>query len=90
MKTEGGLDAQIHVFLTSALVGGECSASRPGRFNPVKRTPVSHWLGSWVGPRTSLNDVDKRKFLILSGLDLRPLGRPVRSQSLYRLSYRGS
>jgi hypothetical protein len=30
-----------------------------------------------------------RKFLTLLGLDLRPLGRPARSQSLYRLSYPG-
>jgi hypothetical protein len=28
MKTYGGVDVQIHVFLTSALVGGEWSASR--------------------------------------------------------------
>jgi hypothetical protein len=32
MKTYGGLDVQIHVFLTSALVGDEWSGSRPGRF----------------------------------------------------------
>jgi hypothetical protein len=43
-----------------------------------------------VGPRTGLEDVEKRKFLTLSGLKLRPLRRPARSQSLYRLSYPGS
>jgi hypothetical protein len=32
----------------------------------------------------------KRIFLILPGLELRPLGRPSRSQSLYRLRYRDS
>jgi hypothetical protein len=31
-----------------------------------------------------------RKFLTLQGLELRPLGRPARSQSLYRLRYPGS
>jgi hypothetical protein len=32
MKTYGGVDVQIHIFLTSALVGGEWSAShRPIR-----------------------------------------------------------
>jgi hypothetical protein len=40
-----------------------------------------------VGPRTGLADVEKRKFLTLLGLELRPLGRPARSQSLYRLRY---
>jgi hypothetical protein len=34
-----------------------------------------------VGPETGLDDVEKRKFLNLPGLELRPLGRPARSQS---------
>jgi hypothetical protein len=37
-----------------------------------------------------LDDVEERRFLILPRLELRPLGRPVRSQSLYRLRYRGN
>jgi hypothetical protein len=43
-----------------------------------------------VGPRAGLDDVEKRKFLTLPELELRLLGRPARSQSLYRLSYPGS
>jgi hypothetical protein len=43
-----------------------------------------------VGPRAGLDDVEKRKFLTLPGLELRPLRRPARSQSLYRLRYPGS
>jgi hypothetical protein len=31
-----------HTFLTSALGGGEWSASRPGRFTPGERAPGSH------------------------------------------------
>jgi hypothetical protein len=76
-------------FLTSALVGGEWSASRPGRFNPGERIHGTHWLGGWVDPRTGLDD-EKRKFLALPGLELRPLGRPARSRSVYRLRYPGS
>jgi hypothetical protein len=34
-----------------------------------------------------LHDVEKRKFLTLPGLELRPLSRPACSQSLYRLRY---
>jgi hypothetical protein len=34
--------------------------------------------------------MEKRKFLLLSGFELRPLGGPVRSQSLYGLRYPGS
>jgi hypothetical protein len=37
-----------------------------------------------VGPRAGPDDVEKRKFLTIPGLKLRPLGRPARSQSLYR------
>jgi hypothetical protein len=43
-----------------------------------------------VDSRAGLDDVDKTKFLVLSGLELRLLGRTARSQSLYRLRYRGS
>jgi hypothetical protein len=53
MKTYGVVDVQIRVFLTSALVGGEWSASWPGRV-----TPGTHWIGSWVDPRAGLNEVE--------------------------------
>jgi hypothetical protein len=79
------VNLQIHIFLTLALVGGEWSVSRPGRFTPEERDPSTHWIGGWVDPRAGLDDVEKRKFLTLPGLELRPLGRPARSQSLYRL-----
>jgi hypothetical protein len=44
--------------------------------------PLDRRLG---GPRAGLDDVENRKFLTLQGLELRPLGLPARSQSLYRL-----
>jgi hypothetical protein len=90
MKAYGGVDVYIHIFLTSALAGGEWSASHPGRFIPGKRAPGTHWIGGWVGPRAGLDDVENRKFLTLPGLELRPLGRPAGSHSLYRLHYPGS
>jgi hypothetical protein len=37
-----------------------------------------------------LEDVGKRKLLIILGFELRPLVRPARSQPLYRLRYPGS
>jgi hypothetical protein len=43
-----------------------------------------------MDPRAGLDKVEKKKFLSLTGLELRPLGRPVHSQSLCRLRYRGS
>jgi hypothetical protein len=79
----------MHVFLTSALAGGEWLASRPGRFTHGERAPGTHLIGGRVGPREGLDDVEGRKFLTLPGLELRLLGSPARSQSLYRLSYPG-
>jgi hypothetical protein len=77
----------MYIFLTSALAGGEWSASRPCRFTPGERAPSTHWIGGWVGPRAGMDDLEKSKFLTLSGLELRPLSRSARSQPLYRLRY---
>jgi hypothetical protein len=90
MKVYGGVNVQIHIFLTSALAAGEWSASRPGRFAPGERAPGTHWIGGWVDPRAGLDNMEKRKFFTPQGLELRSLGRPTRSQSLYRLRYPGS
>jgi hypothetical protein len=90
MKTYGEVDVQTHVFLTWALIGGERSASRPDRFIPGERALVIHWIGGWVSLRAGLDDMEKRIFLPPPGLELRPLGRAVRSQSLYRLCHPGS
>jgi hypothetical protein len=75
------MDVWIHIFLIATLVGGEWSASHPGRF-----TPGTYWMGPIVG----LDVVEERKLLALQGLEPIPLGSPARSQSLYRLRYPGS
>jgi hypothetical protein len=90
MKAYGGVDVQSHILLTSALVGGEWSTSRPCHFTPGETSPGTHWIGGWVGRRGGLDDVEKRNFLTLPGLELRPLGRRASSQSLHRLRYPGS
>jgi hypothetical protein len=73
MKAYGGVGVLIHVFLTSSLVGGEWSASRPGCFTPVEKPLGTHWRGGWVGPRVVLDKLEERKFLTLPGLELQPL-----------------
>jgi hypothetical protein len=40
MKAYGGVDVEIHIFFTSALAGGEWSASCSGRFTPGIGAPV--------------------------------------------------
>jgi hypothetical protein len=59
MKTYGGVDVYIHIFLTSALVRGEWSASHPGRFTSGERAPRTHWIGGWADPKAGLDDVPK-------------------------------
>jgi hypothetical protein len=62
----------------------------PRRFTRGERAHGTHWIGGWAGPRAGLDDVEKRTFLILPGLELRILDCPAGSQSLYRLSCPGS
>jgi hypothetical protein len=38
-----------------------------------ERAPSTHWTGGWVDPRATLDNVEKRKFLILPGLELQPV-----------------
>jgi hypothetical protein len=44
-------------FLTSALDGGEWSASRPGGFINGERDPIAHWIAAYLGPRAGLDAV---------------------------------
>jgi hypothetical protein len=78
MKVYGGVDVNLYIFLTSALVGDEWLASRLDHF-----TPDTHSKGGLMGPISGLDDGEKRKFLTLLGLELRLTRHPARSQSLY-------
>jgi hypothetical protein len=68
--------------MTTALEGGEGSASRPGRFLPPGKTryPLYRRLG---GPQGRSGQAQK----ISPPTGIRSPNRPARSQSLYRLSY---
>jgi hypothetical protein len=50
MKAYGGMDVQIHVFLTLALVKGQWLTLRPKALSPKERTHDTHWIGGWMGP----------------------------------------
>jgi hypothetical protein len=41
--------------LTSAVDGGEWSATRPGCFTRREIVPGTHWIGGWVGTRAVLD-----------------------------------
>jgi hypothetical protein len=48
MKAYGKVGVYIHIFLTSELVGGEWSASRPGCFTPEERASGTPWIGTYI------------------------------------------
>jgi hypothetical protein len=60
MKTDGDVEVHLHIFSTSALEGGEWSASHSSSFISGKR-PYTHWIGGWMYHRTGLDAVTKRK-----------------------------
>jgi hypothetical protein len=37
-------------FITSAVDGGQWSASRLGLLIPGERAPCAYWVGGWLGP----------------------------------------
>jgi len=41
MKAYGGMAVYVHLFLNSAVAGGDWSVSRLGRLTPVKESQVS-------------------------------------------------
>jgi hypothetical protein len=57
----------------------------PVTLPPGTEPPGTHWIGGWVGSRADLDDMEKLKFLPPPGLELRPLGRPACSATIYRL-----
>ena len=50
----------------------------------------SHYTGGWVGPRASLDILDKRKSLALPGIKTRFLLSKKHSTSDYDMGYEGS
>jgi hypothetical protein len=74
-------------FLTSALGGGECSASRSGRFTARERAPSTHWIGGWVG--STEHGGEEKNSQPMPGLRLQIIQPVAQSYNpdLYRLLY---
>jgi hypothetical protein len=46
--------------------------------SPGEKDSLTHWIGSSLGPVISVDDMGKRKSLLILGLEIRPLGCKVR------------
>jgi hypothetical protein len=88
MKAPGGRGGNSsYSFLTSALDGGTHPQHHAlAVLCPGERTPGTHWTGSWLGPTAGL-DAEATRLCLCRGLNP---SHPVRSQTLYWLSYPGS
>jgi hypothetical protein len=64
MEIYGGSGGIVPPFLISALGGGKWSVSRPGHFTPRKITAGTHWIEVWLGLRSGLDAVEKRKKIL--------------------------
>ena len=63
----GGVEVQVHVFLTWALDWGECSTTRPGHFTAEERDLGTHLIGGLVDSRVSLHVTERKKALAFVG-----------------------
>jgi hypothetical protein len=59
MKTYGRVTIWIHVFLTSALDGGEWSAARSDVFTLGQWATGTHCIEGWMGTTAGLDAVEK-------------------------------
>jgi len=65
----GGIAPRIYNLDNRCIGGGEWSSSRSGHFSPGVGAPRIHQLGGWVGLRTSLDAVAKRKISPVSPIE---------------------
>jgi len=70
------MEVRLHALLTSALHVGEWSSSRRGRFTPEEIGHVTCWIGDFLGLRSGLDALAKRKLLARAG-NPRAVFRPV-------------
>jgi hypothetical protein len=80
IKVYGGMEVQLQLFSAWSLEGGKWSASFSNSITPRKRVIVTHCIGNWVGPRASLDALEKRQYLIPARNQtrfLRPTGNSI-------------
>lgn len=61
------MEAQHYLFLISALDDLQWSVLRPGRFTLVETAPDTDCIGSSVGPRASLDNLENKRSFASAG-----------------------
>jgi hypothetical protein len=89
MRTYGGVDVLIHVFVNSALVGGDGQLHDLATLAQEKCSKVSIAYEA-EGPQNCYGLHGEENTPLLPGLEHRALDRLASSQSLYLLCYPGS
>jgi hypothetical protein len=74
MKAYGGSGCIDPHFLDLGTSWRRMVSFTPRPLNPRGKSPRYHWIRGWVDPRAGLDDVEKRKFLTLPGIEIRPPG----------------
>ena len=82
VRSIGGVQVQLHPFMTTALEEGEGSASRPGRFLPPGKTLYALYRRTEWAPGPVWTGAEN-----LAPTGIRSSDRPAHSHSLYRLRY---
>jgi hypothetical protein len=59
MKTYGGVDAHIHVFFTSAQVGGEFQLHVLAALSLANILPRACWIGGFLCSKVDLDEMEK-------------------------------
>jgi hypothetical protein len=57
------------LFMISTLYWGICSTFHSGHCTPEKRPSGAHWLGGWVGSKSSLDEDARRKISFAPSAD---------------------
>jgi hypothetical protein len=79
MEAHGGEEVQLLLILNLGTRWEYVVSVTPRpRFTPGERTPGTHWIRGWVGPRAGLDAGARRKIRPCRGSNLdRPIVQPV-------------
>jgi hypothetical protein len=71
MKIRGEVEVQLHNSSPRHWMETSVQLHAPAALPSEERAPSTYCIGGWVDPTTGLDDLEKRKFLTLPGLELR-------------------